>query len=82
MLTQALRSLLLSYHSTDLDPPHLSSERLALLGVNNEKKMQPMNTTEYNSIVGVIPKEGLGGLVPAKLPFGMTTTRIYTSVLA
>ena len=30
----------------------------------------------YNSIVGVIPKEGLAGLVPVKSSFGMTTTKI------
>ena len=31
-----------------------------------------MKTTEYNSIIGVIPNEGLGGL----FPFGITTTKI------
>ena len=40
-----------------------------------------MKTTECNSILGVIPKEGLAGLVPAKLSFRITTTKIFLKIV-
>ncbi len=41
-----------------------------------------VKTTEYNSIVGVIPKEILTGLVPAKQSFSMTMKKILRPVFA
>ncbi len=41
-----------------------------------------LETIKYYPIAGVIPKEGLAGLVSAKPSFGVTTTKILRPVLA
>ncbi len=54
-------------------------------GVTLMMKYNLQSVTEYNSvytIVGVIPKEGLDGLVSSNPSFGMTTTKILRPVSA
>ena len=38
-------------------------------------KIQSVKMTEYNAIVSIIPKEGLGGQVPGKPAFGIRTNK-------
>ncbi len=40
-------------------------------------KISSVLTSEHNCIAGVVPKEGLAGLVPAKPYIGMTMTTIF-----
>ena len=42
-------------------------------------KILSVKTTEYNSVVSVIPKEGLAGTGPPKPTFGMTPTPLIPS---
>ena len=41
-----------------------------------------ITTISLEQILSVTPKEGLAGLVPTKLSFGMTTTEIWRTVFA
>ena len=67
ILKQVLRSLSLSYQLKA--KPSFS--------MTLDYKISSLRTTEYNSICGVIPKEGL---VPVKPSSGMTTTKILRFV--